>query len=173
MDLFHGAQCAGPDQLDHASGSIFAVPLISHLGRDLVFLRRFSHEAGFGDRVGQGLLAIDVFAQRHRHQRGRSVVMVRGRDGYGVEPFFLLEHLAIVGVAGGFRVAFECSRGPPAVDITEGGDLFTADSGEVRGAFAPGSDDADVELLIGRLSTRKDVEASTEGRAGGQCAALE
>ena len=104
MDLAHGAQRAGPDQLDHAAGAEFTVSLVSHLGCHLVFLCRGPHEPGLGDRVSQGLLAVDVLPQRHGHQRCRGMMMVRGRDGDGIQPLLLLQHLAIVGIAGGRRV---------------------------------------------------------------------
>ena len=173
MDLAHGAKGAGADELDHAPGAMLAVPLVPHLGRHLVFLRGRPHEPGLGDRVGQRFLAVDVSAQGHGHQRGGGMVMIGGGNGDRIEPLLLFQHLAVVGVACGLWIALERRGGPPVVDVAERGDVFAADPGKVGAALAAGADDADVELFAGGLAAREDAETSTEGRAGGERAALE
>ena len=70
----------GADQLDAAAEARLGRALVAHLGADALLPRRLAHQPGLEDRVRQRLLAVDVLAHPHRHDRGRGVGVVGRAD---------------------------------------------------------------------------------------------
>ncbi len=91
----HLADRAVADPLDQQPARLEGVPLVAHLRDDLVLLGGLGHGTAFGDRVGQGLLAVDVLAMADgRDGRDRMVMVGRG-DHHGIDLLVqLVEHLA-------------------------------------------------------------------------------
>ena len=58
-----------------------AVPLIPHLGGDIVLPSCLAHTAGLVDGMSQRFLTVDVFAQAHSHQTSGSMGVIGRADG--------------------------------------------------------------------------------------------
>ena len=114
MDFAHGTDGAVPNPLAKQTcsfrGLIADGNLRGHarLARDLGDLPRF------GNGVGEGLLAEDVFAFFHRRRGDDGVEMVRRADHNGVYVFLFLQQFAVIAVssaaivlAGGFAGSIE------------------------------------------------------------------
>ncbi len=103
MDFADFTDGTGPDVFDGGAGFVERVPLVAHLRGDLGFLGAAGDVARLFDTPGERLLHIDVLAEIHGG-RGDGRVHVVGRgDDDGVDVFLVLEHVAVIFVALGFR----------------------------------------------------------------------
>ncbi len=69
----------------------------------LVSLRALRQLPGFIDGPSEWLLHVNVFTESHSRERDRRVHVVGGGDEYGVDVFLVIEHVAIILIALGFR----------------------------------------------------------------------
>jgi hypothetical protein len=149
--------------------------LIAQLRDDVVFLSRFHQLAHFVDGMGQGFLAIDVFAA-FDGGHGRHGVGVVGRgDHHGVYLFFhLVEHFAEVFVALGIRVFLEGIGSLFFVHIAQGDDLDGAgavDFVKVAGALTAHANTREANSIVRgyQAGTAKHVARNDrEKRCGAQ-----
>lgn len=126
-----------------------------------------AHLAGFPDRVGEGFLAVDVFAAFHGLDGGVSVHVVGDGDGDGVD--FVAEsgeHFAVVGeVADAWKsgIGFGEAVGVNVAEADKlnfrvGTDLF-----EVGKRHAISTDGSDVEVAVGGGASGDGGEGRCEG----------
>ena len=183
VDLGHVADRAGPDILAEHANVLAAVPLVAQLRHDFAFAGRLHHEPDFADAVGQRLLAVDVLAQLHGHDRGQGVVMIGDGDEDGVDVLMdLVEHLAIVVElldAGRLDVGplvvdeFLALRHVPFVHVAKGDELLVGRGGYRRLPLVDDADHHGAELGVGRSLRQhgrrgKDVgPGSHSGHGGG------
>ena len=95
--------------------------------------------------------------------------MVGRGDEHGVDILaHLVEHLAVVPVALGVRVAVESILGIFPVDVAQGHDIFGLHVLEVGGAHAAASDGGDIEFVARGGMTRGLAEhgARNDGQSG-------
>jgi len=92
------------------------------------------------------------------------VHVVRTGDGDGVDVAALLvEHFAIVGVLGDFRVGRESLFGALGIRVGHGDDVLVGASGDIAVALAAGADGGDVQFFI-----RGFVPEMFEGRSASE-----
>ena len=152
MDLADRADHAGLDDLDRAAQPVFGRALVAHLRGHLLLGGHLAHHAGLVDRVRQRLLAVDVLAHLHGHDRGRGVRVVGRADGDGVDLLaHLREHLAEVVVLLGVGEARRLGVQRVVVDVAEGDDVAVlAGLAAVAAALAADADAGDVDLPVGQ-----------------------
>jgi hypothetical protein len=101
-----------PDGADHTclyplvdeSSPVGGMAHIAHLRHDLRTFRSLTQHASLVNCVGEGFLAVDVFAQLHRGLGNHRVCVVGCSDDNSVNVLLLFEHLAEVGIALGLVV---------------------------------------------------------------------
>ena len=98
VDFANRTNNAAPHQLHHTAIIFLGVDLGSHLRHAFVFARGFGDQAGLRNRVGQGLLAIDVQSTAQGHHRCRRMDVIGGADDDGIEVISL-EKLAEIVIA--------------------------------------------------------------------------
>jgi hypothetical protein len=145
------ADGAGSNQLHHTAKIVGGVDLRSHLGRQVFFSTDLRHQAGFMNRVRQGLLAIAVFAHPHRHDACRCMDMVGRTDEHGIDLLIHgIQHLPEVFVPLGGWERTEGRSGAPFVHVAESYDVLARDGFQVLRTAPTSADDGDVQLFIGR-----------------------
>ena len=149
VDFGDVADVAVPDNLRALAGAGLRVSLVAHLRRDAVLGGGQGELLRLPNGAGERLLTIDVLAALHRPHGGAAVHVVGTGDGDGVDVAALLvEHLAIVGVLGDFRVGGESLFGALGIGVGHGDDVLVGASGDIAVALAAGADRGDVQLLI-------------------------
>jgi hypothetical protein len=98
MNLAHRADGARPNHFAQPAVAFARMPLVAHLRNHSVFARRQRQLARFPDRVRQRLLAINMFARRHRQHRRRPVLMIRDGDAHRVQRLLLVHHHPVIPV---------------------------------------------------------------------------
>ena len=171
VNLPHLAQHARLNQLHQSTRVGTAMTLIAHLRGDFVLPRDLGHLARLGHRMGERLLAINVFAHLHRHEGGRGVHVVGRRNGHGIDiPAFLLQHQSEIFELPGLRIFFECPGAVDFIHIAQGVNVLIIHVGDVAGAFSAHADAGDVQAVV----CTKDVATGYErkghrgGRGGGR-----
>ncbi len=169
MHLADRSDRAGLNDFHRAAEAIFSAALISHLGGDFIFGRHLAHHPRFVNRMGQRLLAIDMFAQLHGHDAGRRVVMIGRGDDDGIDLLYLFEHLAVIAIKTGARIFLAALAQPGVIHIAKRHDVFAGAGVGVAGAFAVGADDGDVEFFARRFEADLGCGRITgqHGGAGG------
>lgn len=98
-------------EIDHFGEGVDAatgMALVPHLGDDPKFFFGPHQDFRFLEGAGEGLLDVDVLAERHRLNGGGEVGVVGGADRDGIDVLtHLIEHLAEIMEALGIGVAFE------------------------------------------------------------------
>ncbi len=103
VDFADFADGAGPDVFDGGAGFVEGVALVAHLRGDFGFFGAAGEVAGFFDTPGERLLHVDVLAEIHGGGGDGGVHVVGSGDDDGVDVFLVLEHVAVIFVALGFR----------------------------------------------------------------------
>ena len=97
MGLLDVADYAAPDELTKPAVTFLTVTLVAHLGGGFGLTGHGAQLAGFGDVVGERLLAIHGFAQLHGHHGGQRVVVVGRGNADRVNLLAdLVEHHAVI-----------------------------------------------------------------------------
>ena len=161
VDLEDIADSAVLDPFADQARALAGVTLVAHLGDDLGLLGGLGQEAGFLDRVGQGLLNVDMLAQLDGGHGDDGVVVVWRRHGDSIDHLFLFQHPAEIAVLGRLVVhrlfvGLETVRPDEpghalVVDVAEGDDVLGADAARVREAHAADADTGDVDRVARRL----------------------
>src|SRR5439155_18519038 len=94
--------------------------------------------------------------------------VIRRGDDDGIERFLLLKHLTEIFIHRCLWMLLTGFGRHVRIHVAQGDDVFTGATFNVAGAFAPGPDDADVQLIIGR-----DTAAAGSTTAEGGCAGSE
>ncbi|MCR4415328.1 MAG: hypothetical protein NUV77_23190 [Thermoguttaceae bacterium] len=165
MDLADGAV---PDPLAEDADRLERVPLVAQLRDDVVLFGGLHQRAALVDRMGQGFLAIDVFAAPDGRHGGHGVEVVGRGHHHGVDLLLhRVEHLAEVLELRGVGPAPERVRGAPGIDIAQGHDVLATDRVQVAGPHAPDANARDVQLLVGgRLAALGHGVAGHDRRHG-------
>jgi hypothetical protein len=183
VDFRDLANHPAPDEFDDAPAIVAGVALIAHLGDQVgVLPGQGQQAAAFLDRVGEGLLHIDVDATLHGHAGGDGVVVVGCGDQDSVDVFPGVEHLAVVGESRGPVVGvaqgFAAWKQPRAlvqhaapdgvvVDVAGGHDVLVGQLVHVDPALSASADDGDIDLVAGGERPRGEGRG---GQCGGACA---
>ena len=132
--------------------------LIAHLRGDFGFRSAPRELPGFIDRPGQRLLHVDVFAERHGGESDVRVHVIGSGDEDGVDVLLMLEHVAIVLIAFGFRqmLVFQADH---SVETGFGFDAIEFDGRLSRGGLRIG-------LIEALLQIRDFCVETVEGVAG-------
>jgi hypothetical protein len=147
VDFGDRPEHAVEDILLHHPGFFRRLALVAQLGGRARALRRFGDLAGFGDRVGERLLAIDVLAPAESRQRHHGVAVV-GRGHHHRVHVLLIEQFAVIAIGAATSVA-----APLAIDVADGGDLHLVEREEIEQVHVPLTAQADAgqhRLLAGR-----------------------
>ncbi len=124
--------------------------LVAHLAGDLVLPGGLGQHPRFVNRMGQGLLHVDVLAPPDSRQGDHGMGMVgRGHD-HCVEIFLLIEHDAEILVPLGLRILGKGPGGDGRVQVAKRRDVLVGAVGQVVGAHAADADPRDVEFLARR-----------------------
>ena len=154
FDFAHLADFAVPDPLANLADAFVRCTLVTHLGRNLVFVSQFRQQAGLVNGVGQRFLDIDVLAGSHRIGCDNRVRMVGGSHHHGVGRFeHLVEHLTVVVVLFGSGVTLEDMVGVFPVDVAQADDVLAFQPFQHRGTASADTHAQDVELIAGRRIT--------------------
>ena len=127
MDFAHRADCAISDPFVDLAIAFEGHALVAHLRGDFRFARGFGDCAGFVNGAGERLFAIDMLAHANGGHRNDGVIVIGRADNDGIDAFFLVEHLAEIFVAFGFRISFESFGGVIPIHIAERDDIFVFD----------------------------------------------
>ena len=180
MDFGDAAEDAGADELDGATNGFAGVGLVAHLRLHLGLHGDLGEAARLPDRMGNRLLAVNVFPFPHREHRCVEVVVVGRRDGDGVDAVHGRDHLTVVGeefrgrktvehgVAGlGFFLAAELGIAGVG-DVAQCHDLCTAggDGHGINLALTAAADGTDLDAVIGAARGRGENVEAERGNGG-------
>ena len=160
MDLVDLANGVGPDHFAKLANAVAGMALIAHLGGDAEFAGGEGQLAGLPDGVGQGFLAIDVFAGMNGAHCGRGMVVIGDCHNDGVDTRLLFQHDPVIGIRACARIFLQGVGHGIGIDIAEGDDIFAGNALQIGGGAAAGADAGDVQLLVGRF----EVGAGGVGR---------
>ncbi len=169
MDFAHFADDTGPDQFAEAAGVFGGLALVAHLGGDFCLAGSLCEEAGFVDGVGEGFLAVNVFAALDGLHGGEGVPVVGGGDHHGVDLFDIIQHLSEVSELASLGVAFEGVSRVGLVNVTEGYDVFAFELPQIGCPLAADADARDVELAARGILPAQigDESGECKGPCGG------
>ena len=162
MGLVDIAENAGFHPLLQHEDAAARVALISHLAGEFGLLLQRHQIPRLGDAVRQRLLQVNGLSGQQASLAVEVMRVVRCGDNDAVDALaVLIEHLAEVGNKGHVRVGFAGLGGPTFMHVGKRGEVHAVVVLQaLHGvpAFAAGSDEGDVELLIGSEDgTRKDL----------------
>ena len=153
VDFGDGAEEVSGDEFEGAAEIGGGTALVAGLGDDLGVAGEFAELAGFGEGMGEGFFAVDVFACGDGGFADGCVPVVRGGDDDGVDVWGG-EELVEIGEGGGIGggVAFAGVFDLGGVDVAEGGGFVAEfeDAADVALDLAAHADEADAEFLGGR-----------------------
>ena len=168
VDFGDGAEEVCGDEFHGAAEIGGGTALVAGLGDDLGVAGEFAELAGFGEGMGEGFFAVDVFACGDGGFADGCVPVVRGGDDDGVDVWGG-EELVEIGEGGGIGggVAFAGVFDLGGVDVAEGGGFVAEfeDAGDVALDLAAHADEADAEFSGGR-GLGEDWRS---GEGGGGC----
>ena len=151
MRFAHRADDAGPDHFAQAAGFFGGLALVAHLRGDFVLARRLGELARFPNRMGQRLLAIDMFAQLDRRHRGEGVQMIgRCRPPPRRCPSAPRASCGNPCAALAFGIFLEDAGRVRPIHVAQGDDILALDLLDVFAALATDADARDIELLARR-----------------------
>ena len=162
----HLADESGGDPLGDLTDAFAGMALVTHLGHDLIFVRRLGEDAGFEDGVRDRLLDVDMLATAHALHGDVSVRMVGCGDDDRVDVLALVEHLTEVGEQRRLRELLDRPGAATEVQVAERDDVLVRGVLHVAAADAAETDGGDVQLPA-RLGRRSDGRSLTRRRLGG------
>ena len=125
-----------PDPLAQRADPPRRVPLVAELRDHLGLAGGLADLANLVDRVGQGLLAVDVFAAFQCGHAGHRVRVVRRADHHGVDVLVhRVEHLAEIFESLGLGELLERAGRPALVHVAQRDDVLAADAIDVVAAL--------------------------------------
>ncbi len=130
-----------------------------------------SRVGAFPDIVRQRLFTIDVLAPPNRGSRRDGMLVIGSADDDRVDVALAVEHDAKIVELGRLGIAPEGRSRSALIDITQGDDIFGASDGcQVAAAPAAGTDEGDVQLIIGPQPARfiRQCRARPKAPRGGQ-----
>ncbi len=142
--------------LDHTHGeAVFGagVDLDAHLSDELVVAGDFGEAAGFVDVVGEGFLAVHMFAQLEAGHADGGVHVVGRGDVDGVEVFLFVEEFAPVLVNLEVGIFLFQALGAGEVHVGDGDEFhvgLAGDGAEVRAGHATGAEAGVEQRAAGR-----------------------
>ncbi len=154
MDFADGADRAVAEDFDDSPRTAERVPLVSHLRDDVHFAGNLAHPPGFVNRMRERLLTIDVLAQLHRHDAGRSVMVIGCGDNDRIDVLALFEHLAVVFVLGDARILLVSFGGAIVIGVAQRDDILLGAPRDIDLPLSAGADGRDIELLVRRAAGR-------------------
>ena len=157
---------SGGDPLGDLTDAFAGMPLVAHLGHDLIFVGRLGEDAGFEDGMGDRLLDVDMLASAHALHGDVSVRMVGRGDDDRVDVLALVEHLAEVGEQRGLRELLDRPGAAAEVQVAERDDILVRGIPHVAAADAAETNGGDVQLPA-RRGRRSDGRSLTGRRLGG------
>lgn len=137
------------DEFRHAAVIFSRLALGSHLGGHLRLSGRLRHLPGFPDAVGEGLLAVDVFAELEGGEGGEGVRVFAGGDQDGLEALLVVPETAEIHVGFCVRVFFRGLLKIGFVDIAQGDEVLPLAGLHVGGPPAARPDGGDGEAVVG------------------------
>ena len=144
----HLADLAVPDPVANLLHAFARRTLVTHLSGDALLGGQLGQQTRLVNRVGKGLLAVDVLAQLHRGARYQSVSVVGGTADNGVDLVAdLVVHLAPVPETLSLRVAVESALGIVPVGIAESHDVLVRYVAQHGCASSADADTGDVQLV--------------------------
>ena len=166
----HGANGVALHQFDDAAIVVGSVNLRAHLCGYLRLDSRFRHHARFPNRVGQRLLAVDVFAEPQRRHRRQGMRVLRRADNDRVEQFRVVVELAEIHVLFGPPISLRRLVQALLIHIDERHDVLAGHAGGVAGAAPAGADDGHVQLLVWRPALGPlQAAGDPKARSGRRC----
>ena len=176
MHFLHRADGAGLNPLADQPGAVTRVPLVSHLRDDLVLPGRLGEFARLIDRVGHGLLDIDVLACPHRRHGDDGMGVVGGSHNHGLDVFLLLQHLPEIAIHLRLRILLIDLGRVRLVHVAQGHNILPRAFLDIVLSHAPHADAGNIELAAGwRLAPRPDDVTWDNGKSsyGGSSVAKE
>ena len=167
MHFAHLADEAGGDPLGDLTDAFAGMPLVAHLGHDLVLVGRLGEDAGFEDGMGDRLLHVHMLAAAHALHRDEGVRMVGRGDDDRIDVLLLVEHLAEVREQGGLRELLDRPGAAAEVQVAERDDVLVGGVLHVAAADAAEPDGGDVQLLVGGDRPGRGIEPRAGNREGG------
>ena len=171
MGLADGSDGVGAEEFDDAAEVVVGVVLGAHLGHDAGFTGGEADGAAFGDVVGEGFFAVDVFFEVQGWHGGVGVGVLGGADDDGVVEVGVVVDFTEVVELFGFGVFFGGFFQEGFVDIADGDDVLAGHLLEVVFAATADGDHGDVELVV--EVTGAEDRGSREGAEGGGCGGFE
>jgi len=146
----HRADGSAGDPLANQPGAVARVPLVAHLGDDLVFASGFGEFARFVHGMGHRLLHIDMLAGLDGCHGDHGVSVIRRGNDDRVDILLLVDHLPVVLVGLGLRILGEYFGGVAGIDVTQRDDILTGALLEIVLPHAPHADGRDIQFPAGR-----------------------
>ena len=165
VDFRDFADRAGSDEFHDAAVVAAGVDLIAHLRDAFQLARGVGHEAHFGYRARERLLAINVAAAAERADDADGVIVIGRADDHGVDVL-LFEHPAEVAVALRAGKFLADLLEVEFIDIANGDNVFVLHPIDVARAAAGDADAGDVQFAVGRAAL---LRAQNRRRGGESC----
>ena len=158
MNFLNGTEQARLNHFKTATETLGRTPLIPRLSREFwMTFRQLFQRATFGDRVCQGLFAIDMFAVCQCRLTDGNMPVVGCSDNHGINSLFLIQQFAIVVIDPGPTEPLDLQGTFPLslIDITNRDDLliqFRQLGNQITTHLSPHADTGKRQSFVGRLS---------------------
>ena len=170
MDLVDAAQDARADKFGVAADRGMGPSLVAHLRGDAFAGGCLGEPAGFLDRVGEGFLAVDVFAELDRPHGGQKMHVVRRRDRHCVDVAAdRVEHPPKIAETLRAREPLAGLGGAGVVHVAQRDDVLGRAHRDIGPALAADADAGDGQAAVRAEHTggRHEREGERAGREGG------
>ena len=148
-------QCPGSYPLIDQASPFTRMPLIAHLGNDVICLSGPGQHATFIHGMAERLLHINMFSQAHRVHRYGRVHVVRRTDQDRINFRLTVEHLTIISI--GFclipkrscKILLQRVREPAIIDVANRIDIFMGHTLDVGTALPGRADGCNIQAITG------------------------
>ena len=148
-------QRSGGHPLVDQSSPFACMPLIAHLGNDIICLSGPCQHATLIDGMTEWLLNIDMFSHTDRMHRDGCMHVVGRTDKDCVNFRFTVEHLTIIPIGfcfipkRGCKILLQRVREPAIIDIANRIDIFVGHTLNIRTALPGRADSRNIQAVTG------------------------
>lgn len=148
------------NQLHHSPVIVAGVNLGTHLGGYLGSCGDFTNDPRLPNVISEWLLAVDMFFEFQRGQRGKGVGVFAGADDHGIEFLFDLVQFPEIRIAFGLGKLLLGGVQGDGRNVADRHNVFAfANLREIPSPASPNPDDGDVEFLV-------QILGAEQGRSG-------